>query len=126
MWMQKKVKTCTNIKKYWINTNMFWEHTNALAMYMIIVIYHTIMWKEHIRQIWRSIEIPIISLMLFSLLFTQPSNHSVFEGITMGSTFLLCVAPAIAPYIKYINIRVENFHLIMQIYSKAMLYNLFS
>ena len=62
--------------------------------------------------------------MLFSLLFTQLfcfwRDHNGNEG-----TLLFCVIPAIAPYIEYIKIRVENFHLLIYVnyktYAKAML-----
>ena len=58
--------------------------------------------------------------MLFPLLFTQPfcfwKDHS-----RNAATLLFFVIPAIAPYIEYIKLRVENFHLIIQNYAKAML-----
>ena len=42
-------------------------------------------------------------------------NHSVFESDHNGNaaTLLLCVIPTIPPYIKYIKIQVDTFHLIM-------------
>ena len=70
------------------------------------------------------IETPTISFMLFSHFFTRLfcswRNHNGNEA-----TLLFCVIPAIAPYIEYIKIRVENFHLLIYMnyktYAKAML-----
>ena len=50
--------------------------------------------------------------MLFSLFL---SNHSAFEGNAAT------VIPAISPYFEHIKIPVENSHLRMKIYAKAML-----
>ena len=44
----ESLKACEcNLKAY---EYILIPHTNALGMYMIIVIYHLIMWKEHIRR----------------------------------------------------------------------------
>ena len=62
--------------------------------------------------------------MLFSLLFTQLfCIWRVHNG--NEATLLFCVIHAIAPYIEYVKIRVENFHLLIYVdyktYAKAML-----
>ena len=68
------------------------------------------------------IEIPTISLFLLS--FTQLFYFwRDYNG--NKAALLFHVIPVTAPYVKYIKIRVENFHLLIyvsyKIYAKAML-----
>ena len=59
--------------------------------------------------------------MLFSLLFAQLFCYRIGNA----SALIVCVMPAITPYIEYIKIWVENFHLIIyanyKTYAKTML-----
>ena len=56
--------------------------------------------------------------MLFSLFCTQLfcfwSDHN-----ENAATLVFCVIPAIAPYIEYIKIWVENFHLLIYVNDKS-------
>ena len=70
-------------------------------------------------------QIPIIFFMLFSLTFTQPFCFYKDRNGN-AATLLFCVIPAITPYIEFIKIRGESFHLTMQIYAKALLRKFFS
>ena len=59
-------------------------------------------------------EILIIPFMLYFLFFLP--SHSVFEGTKMKNQLhcLFVLFFAIAPHIEYINIWVDNFHLIWE------------
>ena len=67
--------------------------------------------------------------MLFSLLLNQPFCFWRNHNENAAASFF-CVIPANAPYIVYIKIWVEKFHLLIYVnyktYVKAMLYKFFS
>ena len=61
-------------------------------------------WKRQLAMI----EIPTISFMLFSLLFTQLFNFRRDRNRN-AATLLFCVIPVLTPCIEYIEIWVESF-----------------
>ena len=61
-------------------------------------------WKRQLAMI----EIPTISFILFSLLFTQPFNFRRDRNRN-AATLLFCVIPVLTPCIEYIEIWVDNF-----------------
>ena len=61
-------------------------------------------WKRQLAMI----EIPTISFMLFSLLFTQLLNFRRDHNRN-AATLLFCVIPVLTPCIEYIEIWVESF-----------------
>ena len=70
----------------WRHTNIFGKHTNAFGIYMIIVIYRPIIWKENIRQVWRSMICVSICILVcvsdsFEKLFVLCKKCKVLENI---------------------------------------------